>query len=64
MKHLLPLDIRKGVHPENEYSFKHCYLFWVDTLSCLPEFIEGLKAEGLVAGRQSLRKNIKTFLHY
>jgi hypothetical protein len=29
-----------------------------------PEFIEGLKAEGPVAGRQSLRKDIMTFLLY
>jgi hypothetical protein len=29
-----------------------------------PEFIEGLKAEGLVAGHQSLRKDLMTFLHY
>jgi hypothetical protein len=28
------------------------------------EFIEGLKAEGLVAGRQSLRKDIMTLLQY
>jgi hypothetical protein len=28
-----------------------------------PEFIEGLKAEGLVAGRQSLRKDVMTLLH-
>jgi hypothetical protein len=27
-----------------------------------PEFIEGLKAEGLVAGRQSLRKDFITIL--
>jgi hypothetical protein len=29
-----------------------------------PECIEGLTAEGLVAGHQSLRKDIMTFLHY
>jgi hypothetical protein len=29
-----------------------------------PEFIEGLKAEGLVAGHLSLRKDIMTFLLY
>jgi hypothetical protein len=29
-----------------------------------PEFIEGLKAEGLVAGHQSLRKDVMTFIPF